>query len=172
MIAFPAYVAGTTYAGLPADDRGFLRTELETRRVQGHPDIYAPGDAGDFPVKQAFLALLQADAVAEHISATTGGRPFRTPFDPVSMCVMEMFDKARFAQVPLKLTGDPARPVEVRPGADGDYKVGVSPLWRLGRKVLGIYLPMRFSAGEPFHADAGWQLMDVGPKGMAGVLAD
>jgi sulfide:quinone oxidoreductase len=172
MIAFPAYVAGTAYPGLPADDRGFLRTELETRQVQGHPEIYAPGDAGDFPVKQAFLALLQADATAEHIAATTAGRPFRTAFDPVSMCVMEMFDKATFAQVPLRLTGDPARPVEVRPGADGDYKVGVSPLWRLGKKVLGIYLPMRFTAGEPFHAGTAWQLMDVGLKGMAGVLAD
>ncbi len=54
-----------------------------------------------------------------------------------------MFDKATFAQVPLRLTGDPARPVEVRPGAGDDYKVGVSPLWRLGKKLLGMYLPMR-----------------------------
>jgi sulfide:quinone oxidoreductase len=88
------------------------------------------------------------------------------------MCVMEMLDKATFAQVPLRVTGDPARPVEVRPDADGDYKVGVSPMWRLGKKVLGFYLPMRFNAGEPFHAGAAWQLMDVGLKGMAGALAD
>jgi hypothetical protein len=100
------------------------------------------------------------------------GGEFEKPFDPVSMCVMEMFDKATFAQVPLQRTGDPARPVEVRPGADGDYKVGVSPLWRLGKKMLGFYLPMRFNAGEPFHAGTAWQLMDVGLKGMAGALAD
>jgi sulfide:quinone oxidoreductase len=172
MIAFPAYVAGVEYPGLPADDRGFLLTAQETRQVQGHPDIYAPGDAGDFPVKQAFLALLQADATAEHIAATTAGRAFTTPFDPVSMCVMEMLDKATFAQVPLRLTGDPARPVEVRPDADGAYKVGVSPLWRLGKKVLGFYLPMRFGSGEPFHAGAAWGAMDVGLRGMARVLAN
>jgi sulfide:quinone oxidoreductase len=85
---------------------------------------------------------------------------------------MEMFDTATFAQVPLRLTGDAADPVEVRPDADGDYKVGVSPMWRLGKKMLGVYLPMRFRAGEPFHAGTGWQLMDVGLKGMSEVLAE
>lgn len=172
LISFPPYVAAVPYPGLPADDRGFLKTQLESRQVIGFEDIYAPGDGGDFPVKQAFLAFLQADAVAEHISMQFGDSKFRHPFDPVSMCVMEMFDTAIFAQVPLRLTGEPDRPVEVRPDAGDDYKVGVSPLWRLGKKLLGMYLPMRFNAGEPFHAGAGWQLMDVGLKGMSGILAD
>jgi sulfide:quinone oxidoreductase len=172
LISFPPYVAAHTYTGLPADDRGFLTCDLRTRQVEGHPDVYAPGDAGDFPVKQAFLAFLQADAVAEHLASRIDGRAFAHPFDPVSMCVMEMFDSATFAQVPLRLTGDAADPVEVRPDADGDYKVGVSPVWRLGKKMLGLYLPMRFRAGEPFHAGTGWQLMDVGLKGMSGVLAE
>jgi hypothetical protein len=38
--------------------------------------------------------------------------------------------------------------------------------------MLGFYLPMRFGAGEPFHAGAGWQMMDAGLKGMVKVLAD
>ena len=172
LISFPPYVAACRYEALPADDRGFLQADSETRQVVGHPEIYAPGDAGDFPVKQAFLAMLQADASADHIAAQIGAGEFTKPFDPISMCVMEMLDKATFAQVPLRLTGDPARPVEVRPDADGEYKVGVSPLWRMGKKVLGFYLPMRFNAGEPFHAGTAWQLMDVGLKGMAGALAD
>lgn len=172
LISFPPYVAALRYPGLPADDRGFLTCDLDTRQVAGHPEIYAPGDAGDFPVKQAFLAFLQADTAATHLASHLRGGPFDLPFDPVSMCVMEMFDKATFAQVPLRLTGDPADPVAVRPDADGDYKVGVSPLWRLGKKVLSIYLPMRFRAGEPFHAGTAWQLMDVGLRGMSGVLAD
>jgi sulfide:quinone oxidoreductase len=88
------------------------------------------------------------------------------------MCVMEVFDKATCAQVPLEVTGDPAHPVRVRPDADSEYEVGVSPLWRLGKKLLGVYLPMRFGAGEPFHAGRGWQMMDVGLRGMSGVLAD
>jgi sulfide:quinone oxidoreductase len=172
LIAFPPYTSAVRYPALPSDDRGFIATEPATRQVVGHPDVYAPGDAGDFPVKQAFLAFLQADSVAEHIGSEASGKPFAAPFDPVSMCVMEMFDKATFAQVPLEVTGDPAQPVRVRPDADGDYKVGTSVMWRLGKKVLGFSVPMRFAAGEPFHAGKGWQLMDVGLKGMAGMLAD
>ncbi len=172
LIAFPPYTSAVRYPSLPSDDRGFILTDAATRQVNGQPDLYAPGDAGDFPIKQAFLAFLQADTVAEHIGSQASGKQFAAAFDPVSMCVMEMFDKATFAQVPLQLTGDAARPVEVRPDADGDYKVGTSVLWRLGKKVLGFSVPMRFAAGEPFHAGKAWQLMDVGLKGMAGVLAD
>lgn len=172
LIAFPPYVAARRYASLPSDERGFIRTELETRQVSGHDDVYAPGDAGDFPIKQAFLAFLQADAVADHITSTVTGRAFRQPFDSVSMCIMEMFDKATFAQVPVEATGDPAQPVRVRAEADGDYKVGSSPLWRLGKKMLGFSVPMRFAAGEPFHAGKAWQLMDVGIRAMSGMLAD
>jgi sulfide:quinone oxidoreductase len=171
LIAFPPYVAAVHYDGLPADDRGFLRTVADTRQLAGHGDVYVPGDAGDFPIKQAFLAFLQADTVAEHIAANVHGRAFRQPFDPVSMCIMEMFDKATFAQVPVEVTGDPRRPVRVRPDADGDYKVGTSPAWRLGKKVLGFSVPMRFAAGEPFHAGTAWKLMDVGIHAMSGVLA-
>jgi sulfide:quinone oxidoreductase len=172
LIAFPPYVAAVRYEALPSDDRGFIRTHSATRQVTGHPDIYAPGDAGDFPVKQAFLAFLQADTVAEHIAAAAGMHAFEKPFDPVSMCIMEMFDKATFAQVPLEVTGDPARPVTVRPDADGDYKVGTGATWRLGKKLLGTAVPMRFHAGEPFHAGLAWQMMDVGLQGMSAMLAD
>ena len=171
VIAFPPYVSAVRYDALPSDERGFIETDTTTRQVAGHADIYAPGDAGDFPVKQAFLAFLQADTVAEHIAAAAGAHAFDKPFDPISMCIMEMFDKATFAQVPLQLTDDPARPVTVRPDADGDYKVGTGTVWRLGKKMLGATVPMRFHAGEPFHAGLGWQMMDVGLKGMSAMLS-
>jgi sulfide:quinone oxidoreductase len=172
LIAFPPYVASARLAALASDDRGFITTDLETRLARGLDDVYVPGDAGDFPIKQAFLAFLQADAVADHIAADVTGEAFEHPFDPVSMCIMEMFDKATFAQVPVELTGDPAAPVRVRPDADGAYKVGTSPVWRLGKKMLGFTVPLRFAAGEPFHAGTAWQAMDVGIRAMSGVLAD
>jgi sulfide:quinone oxidoreductase len=171
LVAFPPYVAAVRYDGLPQDERGFLKTELESRCVQGQERIYAPGDAGDFPVKQAFLAFLQADATAEAIAAEVDARKPAELFDPVSMCVMEEFDKATFAQVPLEVTGDPLRPVVVRPDANGAYKVGVSQLWRIGKKMLGVYLPFRFRAGQPFHSGAPWRAMDLGLKGMSAALA-
>ena len=38
--------------------------------------------------------------------------------------------------------------------------------------MLGMTVPMRFHAGEPVHAGLGWQMMDVGLKGISAVLAD
>jgi sulfide:quinone oxidoreductase len=172
LVAFPPYVAAVRYdPELATDERGFILTEPASRRALGQERIYAPGDAGDFPVKQAFLAFLQADAAAEHIAAQVLDREPALGFDPVSICVMEEFDTATFAQVPLLTTGDPDRPVAVRPDADGAYRVGVSPAWRLGKKLLGVYLPFRFRAGLPFHAGLPWRAMDMGLKGMSGVLA-
>jgi NADH dehydrogenase FAD-containing subunit len=171
LISFPPYVASTAFPGLPSDDRGFLATDLASRQVIGHPEIYVAGDAGDFPVKQAFLAFLQADAVAAHVAAEILGTPVELDFEPNSMCVMEQFDKATFAQVPLQLTGNPERPVEVRPDANGAYRVGSSLLWRPGKKLLGVYLPWRFNAGNPFHAGLPWRGMDAGLKMMSRLLA-
>lgn len=171
LIAFPPYVASTPFPSLPLDERGFVATEMPSRQVLGLDTVYAVGDAGDFPVKQAFLAFLQADAAAEHISAQVLGTKPRVTFEPVSMCVMEEFDTATFAQVPLRLTGDPVRPIEVQPGAESMYKVGTSPLWRLGKQLLGVYLPWRFRAGNAFHAGIPWRGMEAGLKVMSSVLA-
>jgi NADH dehydrogenase FAD-containing subunit len=171
LISFPPYVAAASFPSLPADDRGFIQTVLETRQVVGHPNIYAVGDAADFPVKQAFLALLQGDTAAEQIAARVLGHEPKLHFEPTSMCVMEQFDKATFAQVPLRVTGRPDLPVEVREDAVGLYKVGSSGLWRLGKTLLGIYLPWRFRNGEPFHAGLPWEGMELGLKVMSAVLA-
>ena len=165
LIAFPPYTSAVRYPALPSDDRGFIATEPATRQVVGHPDIYAPGDAGDFPVKQAFLAFLQADRSPSTSRAQASGKPFAAAFDPVSMCVMEMFDKATFAQVPLEVTGDPAQPVRVRPDADGDYKVGTSVMWRLGKKVLGFSVPMRFARRRALPRRQGMAADGRGPQG-------
>ncbi|MGW5740954.1 NAD(P)/FAD-dependent oxidoreductase [Amycolatopsis sp. NPDC003861] len=171
LVAFPPYVAAQRFEGLPADDRGFLVCEESKREVLGHPGVYAPGDAGDFPVKQAFLALLQAQAVAGQIAADAGVDLPGPGFEPVSMCVLEMFDKATFAQVPLSVTGDPVRPVVVDPDALEDYRVGTSAAWRLGKKALGTYVPGRFRAGLPVHAGAGWDSMAFGLRGATRWLA-
>jgi NADH dehydrogenase FAD-containing subunit len=171
LISFPPYIASTPFPGLPSDERGFIATELATRQVAGYPQIYAVGDAGDFPVKQAFLAFLQGDAAADHLAAEVLGTAPAVDFVPTSVCVMEEFDTATFAQVPLQLTGNPERPVEVQPGANGVYRVGTSTPWRLGKKLLGIYLPYRFKAGNPFHEGLPWKGMDLGLKVMSHLMA-
>lgn len=172
LVSFPPYVASTRFEGLAADDRGFLVADPKTRQLAGQPDIYVVGDAADFPVKQAFLALLQADAAAEHLAERILGEETRAAFDPVSMCIMEQFDKATFAQVPLRLTGDPDSPVTVREDASAMYRVGSGPVWRIGKKMLGAAIPQRFKSGQPFHAGATWALMEAGVNVMAAAFSD
>lgn len=99
------------------------------------------------------------------------GKEPKVDFEPISMCVMEELNKATFAQVPLKYTGDPLKPVIADIDDQEHYKVGVSPIWRLGKKVLGLYVPWRFGHGEPFHAGFAWDAMDLGLKVMAKALA-
>jgi NADH dehydrogenase FAD-containing subunit len=75
--------------------------------LKGQSAVFAAGDIADFPVKQAFLALLQADTAADHIAAEAMGRAPQVDFELTSMCVMEELNKATFAQVPLKYTYNP-----------------------------------------------------------------
>ncbi|MGF1472486.1 MAG: NAD(P)/FAD-dependent oxidoreductase [Rubrobacteraceae bacterium] len=171
LITFSPYIAHMNYPALPGDERGFIEAELGSRQVIGQPDIYVVGDAGNFPVKQAFLSFLQADAAAEHLSGRILGTTPEMAFEPTSMCVMEQFDKGTFAQVPLRLTGVPEKPVEVEPAAMDAYKLGSSPVWRLGKKALSYYLPFRFANGNPFHAGVPWKGMEVGLKAMSRVMA-
>lgn len=171
LVSFPAYVAATSFPGLPADGRGFVATDFATRQVQGQPDVYAVGDAGDFPVKQAFLALLQANAAAEHLAARLTHAVPGPGYRPVSMCIMEQSDRATFAQVPLRLTGNPEAPVEVDPALTAAYKVGTGKVWQMGKKMLGAAIPHAYAHGEPFHAGTSWAAMEAGLNLMKGVFA-
>ena len=171
LVSFPPYVAGTVFERLPRDERGFIRVENDSRRVQGQARIFAVGDAANFPIKQAFLALLQGDAAGDHIAAEVLSQQPTVHFEPMSMCVMEELNKATFAQVPLKYTDDPEHPIAVDTEDTAHYKVGVSPLWRLGKSALGLYLPWRFGHGKPFHAGFAWEAMDLGLKVMSRLLA-
>lgn len=146
----------------------------ESRRVIGLHNVFAVGDTADFPVKQAFSALLQADAAGEHLAAEVLRRAPdpRLKFEPMSMCVMDELNRAVFAQIPMKYTGRPEHPLSVDMGDLEQYRVGVSPLWRVGKKVLGLYLPWRFGRGEPFHSGLGWQVMEKGLAAMSKVLAE
>ena len=63
------------------------------------------------------------------------------------------------------------KPIEVQLDS-AMYKVGSSPLWRLGKMALGVYLPWRFGAGNAFHAGLPWTGMEAGLKVMSGVLAN
>jgi sulfide:quinone oxidoreductase len=172
LVTIAPHGAAIRYDGLPVDERGFLRVDGDTRQVLGHPELYAPGAAGNFPFKDAFLALRQADAAAEHIASAVTGRAFTHPFDAMSVNFIDMLDRAAFAQLPLEATGDPDHPVGLRAGGEADYKVGISPAFRKSKRTFASSVLTRFAAGEPFGAGAGRHLMDAAARAMAGMLAD
>ncbi|MEN3044049.1 MAG: FAD-dependent oxidoreductase [Candidatus Hydrothermales bacterium] len=162
LISFPPYFSSVKLSNLKTDERGFIKTKFDTRQTVDYPNIYAVGDVGDFPVKQAFLALLQGDTVAEHLYSEIEKKNFKSFFIPTSMCIMEQFDKATFAKVPLELTQLSEQPVRVKESEMENYRVGSSGIWRLGKKLLGMYLPWRFRNLRPFHAGTPWSVMEFG----------
>jgi NADH dehydrogenase FAD-containing subunit len=166
MIGFPPYVANTRFEGLPSDERGFIHANPQTWQVRGLDDVYVVGDGGDFPVKQAFLALGMAGVVAHNIANEVKGKAPKECFDPVSMCIMEQLDTGLYAQVPLELTGDAAHPVRVRPNRQHDYVVRDSRLWQMGK--WGMYMTMVLQMGRmhTFHEGPLWSTMDLMIKGM------
>jgi sulfide:quinone oxidoreductase len=76
-------VRGPELPGVPAEpEYGFIPVDRHGR-VTGLADVYAAGDATDFPVKQGGLASQQADTVAEHLAARLGAPVEPAPFRPV-----------------------------------------------------------------------------------------
>ncbi len=149
LIAAPAHEASVRWEALPTDEHGFLRTEMASRRVVGHPDIYAAGDASDYPVKQGFLALLQADAAAEDWAARVRGQAPAFAFEPQGAWLMEQLDQALVAQGTLGAdafaTGDRAR-------------VERLPVGQLRRLLASKHLPHRHEgATNPLYAGLLWK---------------
>jgi hypothetical protein len=168
LIALPPQRAAVCYDGLPMDERGFLKVAPDSRAVMGFDGIFAPGDAGDFPVKQAYLAFLQAHATAEAIAGAVTGDGPREGFDPVSLYLMDDLERATFARVPLDYSGRTAEAIGLRRG--GGERVSVARLWRLGKKRLGDAVVRRFRAGDPFQAGAGWAAKRAGLERLGSLL--
>ena len=127
---------GPVLAGVPSvPPHGFIPVD-EYGRVRGLSDVYAAGDAVDFPVKQGGLAAQQADAVAEHVAASYGASVEPTPFTPALRGM-------------LFTGGEPLYMRSDVPGADVDVPGAWYPLWWPPTKVAGRYLaPYLFARGE------------------------
>lgn len=170
LIALPPARAAVCYDGLPMDARGFLCVAPENRAVTGFDGVFAPGDAGDFPLKQAYLAFLQSHAAGEAIAGALTGEGPREGFDPVSLYLMDDLERATFARVPLDYSGRTAEAVGLRRGGAAGYQVSVARLWRLGKKRLGDAVVRQFRAGDPFQAGAGWSAKRAGLERLGSLI--
>jgi sulfide:quinone oxidoreductase len=101
VVALPE-LYGPSVQGLPASEHGFLRVDV-FGRVQGATDVFAAGDAVDFPIKQGGIGCQQADAAAESIAAMAGAPVDPRPFTPTLHGVLLTDGAPRFLK--SRITG-------------------------------------------------------------------
>ena len=121
------FLSGPALAGVPVSGPQEFIPVDGYGRVRGLPDVYAAGDAVDFPVKQGGIATQQADVVAEHVAASHGAGVEPAPFEPMLRGML--------------FTGD--EPIYMRsgvPDVDPDVPGAWYPLWWPPTKVAGRYL--------------------------------
>ena len=120
-------VTGPGLAGVPTTEPdGFIPVD-EHGRVQGLSDVYAAGDAVDFPVKQGGLAAQQADAVAAHVAAHHGAPVEAAPFRPVLRGMLLTGGEPQFMRRSVS-------------SADPQIASAWHPLWWPPTKIAGRYL--------------------------------
>ena len=129
VVALPR-LEGPRLSGLPQDAAGFIPVD-EHQAVRGWYDVYAAGDATDFPVKQGGLATQQADAAAEAIAKAVGVDIDPEPFRPVLRGLLLTGLTPRFLRAEL---------------GKRHAEVDTEALWWPPSKIVGRYL-------APFLAD-------------------
>ena len=123
VIALPR-LGGPRLRGLPCDSEGFLPIDAYCR-VGSEPDVYAAGDATQFPLKQGGIAAQQADVAASEIARRAGSMLEPTPFRPVLRGLL--------------LTGMSPRFLRAEPGTAGSA-VDTEALWWPPAKIVGRHL--------------------------------
>jgi sulfide:quinone oxidoreductase len=140
IVALPRIV-GRPVEGLPAAANGFLPVD-EQARVRRTDDVWAAGDATDFPLKQGGIATQQADTAARAIAARAGAAVQPEPFRPLLRGILLTGRGAWW------LRNDPA-------GGNGDGELSGHALWWPPSKIAGRWLSPYLAerdeaaAGEP-----------------------
>ncbi len=126
VVTLPA-LEGPRIGGLPHDEGGFLPVDHHCR-VGGEPNVYAAGDATNFPIKQGGIAAQQADVIATEIARSCGVELDPAPFRPVLRGLLLTGETPEFLRAELA-------------GGHGDaFLASTRPLWWPPGKVAGKYL--------------------------------
>ncbi|HUK93980.1 MAG TPA: FAD/NAD(P)-binding oxidoreductase [Gaiellaceae bacterium] len=123
VVALPR-LEGPRLTGLPCDGDGFIPTD-DRCRVGFEVDVFAAGDATQFPLKQGGIATQQADTAASEIAARAGAPVEPEPFKPVLRGLL--------------LTGMVPRYLRGEPGT-ARSTVDTEALWWPPSKIVGRYL--------------------------------
>ena len=126
VVALPR-LEGPRLAGLPGDQSGFIPIDAHAR-VIGLDDVYAAGDATDFPLKQGGITTQQADAAVEAIAASLGVGANPSAFEPVLRGMLLTGVAPTYLRAAVG--GQPA----------GEGELAADPLWWPPTKIAGRYL--------------------------------
>jgi sulfide:quinone oxidoreductase len=126
VIALPE-LYGPPMRGIPLSDHGFIRVDPHGR-VPGVEDVYAAGDAIDFPIKHGGLAAQQADVAAQSIAEQAGAPVTPERFDPVIHGMLLTNDKPRY--LTAHITG----------GHGFSSEISDTPTWSPLSKIVARYL--------------------------------
>jgi sulfide:quinone oxidoreductase len=126
VIALPE-LDGPIVRGIPLGEHGFIRVDLH-QRVPDVEDVYAAGDATDFPIKHGGLAAQQADVAAQSIAVQAGAAVTPERFDPVINGMLLTNDKPRY--LTAHITG----------GHGFSSEVSDTPTWSPPGKIVARYL--------------------------------
>jgi sulfide:quinone oxidoreductase len=139
VVALPE-LYGPAVRGIPLGEHGFIRVD-PYGRVADVQDIYAAGDAIDFPVKHGGLAAQQADVAAQTIAAQAGVSITPERFDPVIHGMLLTGGKPRYLTAHIS-GGD---------GFSSEFSdtSGWSPASKIVARYLGRYLDTLNSESAP-----------------------
>jgi sulfide:quinone oxidoreductase len=137
IIALPT-LAARQIPGVP-DGSWLGLVPIDSRcRVVGLDDVWAVGDATDFPVKHGSIAAQQADAVAGQIAAHAGADVATGPFEPVLHGLL--LGGERPLLLTARLAGERAitsEAVEVPAGAELADSGLMHPIAKIAARYLG-----------------------------------
>lgn len=127
IVALPQ-LFGPSVPGLPTGtSSGFVHVDAHCR-VRGMQDIFAAGDAVDFPIKHGGIAAQQADTAAMAIAALAGATVDPKPFNPDIHGILLGGDK------PLYLSA------HIIGGRASSSRVTEQPTWSPPSKIVAKYL--------------------------------
>jgi sulfide:quinone oxidoreductase len=143
---------GPAITGVPADPEGFIPVD-DHGRVVGIADVWAAGDATDFPIKQGGLAAQQAVAATESMLAAQGADLDPQPFRPVLRGMLLTGGQRRWMRAPVGAT-------------PGHAATALRTLWWPPTKIASRYLAPYLMSRE----DAA--LLAVAPEGAKPIERD
>lgn len=138
IVALPE-LYGPCVRGIPLGEHGFLHTDLHGK-VAGVDDIYAAGDAIDFPIKHGGIGAQQADAAAEAIAARAGAPITPQRFQPVIRGMLLTGGE------PIYLTA------RITGGHGFSSELSDKPMWSPPSKISAKYLAPYLARHDPAAA--------------------